>query len=137
MGIDFNFPPATQFTNFFKPHQYNSPGLNYFINCEQNGCPGCTELIVVKKGFGELHPYNDVDLSKLECPLCNQCINDIESVKTIILYKAKGSIDFKLNKYGAVFQQRNFDLKENDLLLFGDDEMRDTYSSLVVNVTGN
>ena len=136
-GIDYKFPTVTQFNNLFKPHQYNSPGLNYLINCDKDDCPDKQELMVFKKGFGIFQPQNDVDLETMNCILCNEPISDIECIKLIILHKSKGSIQFRLNTDDAKLQKKNFDLDENELVLFGDDQMRDTYSSLIINVENN
>ena len=63
MGIDADCKdiPCEEFNQKFKPYQFIYPGLNYRITCENLACVGNKELIIIKRGFGEFKPNNDID----------------------------------------------------------------------------
>jgi hypothetical protein len=78
-----------------------------------------------------------VDTNVLVCPICNDSLNETDSIKSIILFQSKGRIDFKLNKKGTRLTSVPFDITGNNLLVFGDDQISETYSSLMISVDKN
>ena len=88
-------------------------GLNYYISCES----GCNRII--RCGFGTKYPILDIQHDTLECPSCNKPLNNINRIKTIILYKASGTITFRIEGEIEV-KQIGFNTTNNQLVIFGD-----------------
>jgi ubiquitin C len=123
--------------NPLKAYQLVHSGLNYVVNCEDTACECNTQLTVIpsKQDFDKHQPNNDIDLGFLKCPICDETINDIESIKNIVLFQSEGNIDFKRNIENSKLQTVQFDLNDpKTIILFGDDEMRDAYTSLSIKV---
>ena len=140
MGIDADCKdiPCEEFNQKFKPYQFIYPGLNYRITCENLACVGNKELIIIKRGFGEFQPNNDIDqnqnLKTIKCPNCDLLIKNSKSIKMIILFQSKGTIKFKINKKGEKLQTSDFDVNGNSMILFGDENNNLEYSSLILSV---
>jgi hypothetical protein len=123
--------------NPLKAYQLVHSGLNYVVNCEDTACECNTQLTVIrsKNDFDTHQPNNDIDLGFLKCPICDETINDIESIKNIVLFQSEGNIDFKRNIENSKLQTVQFHLNDpKTIILFGDDEMRDAYTSLSIKV---
>ena len=140
MGIDANCKdiPCVEFNQKFKPYQFIYPGLNYRIVCENLACVGNKELIIIKRGFGEFQPNNDIDqneyLRTIKCPNCDLLIKKPSSIKMMILFQSKGTIKFKINKKGEKLQTSDFDVNGNNMVLFGDENKNVEYTSLILSV---
>ena len=99
----FEFPiiDGKENTNVQKVHKYIHPGLNYRISCENRECPGFQNLMIIKRGYGEVIPNKDILKNKetnlLKCSICNLLINETTSIKAIILFQALAKIDYKLD----------------------------------------
>ena len=123
--------------NPLKPYQQVYSGLNYLVNCEDATCECNAHLTVIpsQKGFDKYQPNIDIDMGYIKCPICDEAINEIESIKNVVLFQAEGHIDFKQNIENSKLQTVQFHSNdEKKLILFGDDEMRDAYTSLIIKV---
>ena len=87
--------------------------------------------------YGSIQPNNDIDRSLIICPLCNEKLNEMETIQAIILFQSKGKIDFKLSTKGSKLTSVPFDITGDNLLVFGDNNMSETYSSLIISVEAN
>ena len=111
--------------------------MNYLVNCEDATCECNAHLTVIpsQKGFDKYQPNIDIDMGYIKCPICDEAINEIESIKNVVLFQAEGHIDFKQNIENSKLQTVQFHSNdEKKLILFGDDEMRDAYTSLIIKV---
>jgi hypothetical protein len=141
IGIDVNCNeiPNIDFNNKFKVHQYVYPGLNYRIKCENNECSGKSELIIINRGYGNFQPNNDIDTNDytnlLKCPNCDTIITNLKSIKNIILFQARGEIDFKVNNKGESLRTSNYHVNGNQMIIYGENgENIQKYSTVLITV---
>ena len=69
------------------------PGLNYILKCGNDEC-----LMIYAQGFDTFRPFEYI----LTCRRCNKSIEQLKNIEAILLYNAKGKIEFKLNPSGIV-----------------------------------
>ena len=130
------------FNEKFQPYNFIFPGLNYRIVCENKRCHSKKELLIIRQeGEKTFCPNNDVasneDTKQLICPICNKPIEFIKSIKSIMLFQAEGSIDFRLDTErfaGAKQQKKPFKVHGCNILIFGDETATSKYESMTINV---
>ncbi len=91
------------------------PGLNYLLTCNMpiEDCPRRADLMIINREFGKFEPCNDIN--KLKCPYCDQIITYIDSIKSFIVYKSTGRIDFRFKKFLRV---KRFSITNNKIGFF-------------------
>ena len=99
--------------------KYIKPGLNYRIVCKNDQCSQNDKMVIINQGYGRFKPNVDLDEQKLRCPTCFHNLDSHKSIRLIILFRAKGSIQF--NEQNQI-KQSEFNLDSNSSLKVFDGE---------------
>lgn len=115
-------------------YKYIKPGLNYRVVCENKQCNA--KQVVINQGYGSFKPCDDIEKQKLKCPKCSHHLDANKSIRLIILFRAKGSIQF--NDDQDQTKQSDFNLDNNSTLKVYDGETSlDKYQNLVIDANEN
>jgi hypothetical protein len=99
------------------------PGLNYLLTCNMpiEDCPRLADLMIINREFGEFQP--SIDINKLKCPYCEEIITHIDSIKSFLVYKSTGRINFRFKK---ILRVKTFSITNKEIGFFTyNREMRD------------
>jgi hypothetical protein len=99
-------------------------GLNFFVNCEQNSC---SNFNLVQK-LNE--PNNFRFYSEFECTTCRNKIEQSDSLKSILIYRANLILVFQDND--GVKQVENLSTESNDLIISSNLEIRKNFKIFTI-----
>jgi hypothetical protein len=99
-------------------------GLNFFVNCEQNSC---SNFNLVQK-LNE--PNNFRFYSEFECTTCRNKIEQSDSLKSILIYRANLILVFQDND--GVKQVENLSTESNDLIILSNLEIRKNFKIFTI-----
>jgi len=85
--------------------------------------------MIINREFGEFKPC--IDINQLECPYCREIITNIDSIKSFIVYKSDGRIEFRINTIPRV---KPLSITNNKIEFFN---YNDKIRNLVINVFKN
>jgi hypothetical protein len=134
-GLDIKYIQQIEndlFKKKFHSYQYIKPGLNYRIVCENNYCNNREKFIIINRGYGKFKPNDDIDEKQIICPVCLNNLDEYESIRLIILFQSKGTIDYREQQ--SRMKQTSFDVASNTLKLYGDDTSLEKYKNIIINV---
>jgi hypothetical protein len=89
------------------------PGLNYLLTCSIEDCRRPAALMIINREFGEFKPCHDI--IELKCPYCGEEITTIDSIKSFIVYKSTGRIEYR---FKTIQRIKAFSIKNNKIGFF-------------------
>ena len=86
-------------------------------NCDNLKCSGNKKSFIIPRGYHSIIKINVELANGLECPLCHSIIENIQFLKSIILFRATGQIEFRRgNETETEF--KTFELKDDRIAMF-------------------
>lgn len=100
------------------------PGLTYRAMCDDPTCESrqaSPKGMMISQGFSQEKPFNpneDLSEDKVRCVACQKPITETEAIDQVILFQAKGHLDYKERRRGATLQSKSFDTGPDKIILY-------------------
>ncbi len=85
--------------------------------------------MIINREFGVFKPC--IDINELKCPYCEEIITNIDSIKSFIVYKSTGRIEFRFKKIQST---KAFLITNNQIRFFN---YNDNIRNLVIKICDN